>query len=463
MNGTPFPGAVARGQAAVGWTALCLTLASAVPLGANRPVSWLALSAAAFLLALWQLGIDLREKWPQQQVIWLLPAAIAWVAVIVWALMQVAPDAGSWRHPAWDLLEGSAGRGALNSISADPAAGVLLVPRLAAYGCLFWIAVRAARDRDRAAAMIRLIAAWSALLALYGVAAAAFGIAAIRGGGTGGVSATFVGRNSYATYAIFGALANLASVLSIGGMEAPEDRRRAVRDLLEGFSSGGWIFVLGLAVCSVALAATQSRAGVVAGLFGLGLMLSAHSRGSRAGGRIAVAASGAVVVFVAVIAGSDVAARLLSTSGEEGRFAVYGLVTEGIAARPLLGHGLGAFQDVFRAYVPVELAFAEWDLAHDSYLENAFELGLPAAALLYFAIGLVVWRVWRGTVERQRDRIFPCLALGCAGAAALHAVFDFSLQIPAVAALFAFLLGLGWTQSFRRPRNSRWPAPRFFA
>ncbi|MEE4188158.1 MAG: hypothetical protein V2I76_06890, partial [Roseobacter sp.] len=49
---------------------------------------------------------------------------------------------------------------------------------------------------------------------------------------------------------------------------------------------------------------------------------------------------------------------------------------------------------------------------------------------------------------RRKNRAFSCFALGCVGIAALHSVFDFSLQMPAVAALFAAALGLGYAQSF---------------
>jgi hypothetical protein len=33
---------------------------------------------------------------------------------------------------------------------------------------------------------------------------------------------------------------------------------------------------------------------------------------------------------------------------------------------------------------------------------------------------------------------------------AAHATVDFSLQMPAIAALFAAILGIGWSQSFAR-------------
>ena len=134
---------------------------------------------------------------------------------------------------------------------------------------------------------------------------------------------------------------------------------------------------------------------------------------------------------------------------------------DGILDRPLVGHGLGAFHETFRAYVPPEAAFGEWDMAHNSWLENAWELGLPAAGALYLALLLIVWRFARALVKRRNDRHFAAIGLAIALAAGFHALFDFSLQIPAITALFAFVLGLAYAQSFtdkelqaaRRRRN----------
>ena len=40
------------------------------------------------------------------------------------------------------------------------------------------------------------------------------------------------------------------------------------------------------------------------------------------------------------------------------------------------------------------------------------------------------------------------MALACFILAAFHAMFDFSLQMPALAAFFAWLMGIGYAQSF---------------
>jgi hypothetical protein len=61
-------------------------------------------------------------------------------------------------------------------------------------------------------------------------------------------------------------------------------------------------------------------------------------------------------------------------------------------------------------------------------------------------------------LTRRRNRVFACAAFACLVGAGFHALFDFSLQMPATAALFAVLLALGWSQSSSArkatPRNA---------
>jgi O-antigen ligase len=141
--------------------------------------------------------------------------------------------------------------------------------------------------------------------------------------------------------------------------------------------------------------------------------------------------------------------RLLVSSDESMRFSIYPRVIAAIADRPILGHGLGSFTDVFRSYVPQDAAVGDWDFAHNTYLEQVFELGLPAAAAFYLALLLIVLRLVQGLAVRQKSREIPAFALATGFAAGFHACFDFSLQIPAVTASFALILGIGYAQAFR--------------
>jgi O-antigen ligase len=434
----------ARGRSAAA-LAMAGTLLSALALGANRPLGWTALTILiAALLAARALD-DLRRPAPPALRSAALAPALLWIGVVAWILVQSAPDASgfipqAWVHPAWNAVDVAE---AVRSISADPYAGPTLAARLAAYAGLFWIAARAALDEGAAAALVGFAAVFSTGLAVFGIGAAATGVNPILGldGAPTVVSASFVNRNSYATFAAFGMLANLAMTLRVAR------RGGSLREDLETFFGGSWVFALGAVICATALVATQSRAGVAAGVAGAIVLLVAWiRRGGARTGWIILALS--ATAFVAAVAGSGVARRLLGSDAEDARFIVFPLVLDGAGERLWLGHGFGAFQDVFRSFVPPEAAMGEWDKAHNSYLENLFELGLPATLAFYLALAMVTAQIWRGARRRRRSHAHVALALGVATTAALHAAFDFSMQMPATAALFAMLLGIGWAQSF---------------
>ena len=60
---------------------------------------------------------------------------------------------------------------------------------------------------------------------------------------------------------------------------------------------------------------------------------------------------------------------------------------------------------------------------------------------------LVFSQCLHGVFTRRRDVIFPLAASVGAVLVGVHAIFDFGLQIPALAITFAALLGLGCAQS----------------
>ncbi|MCB1314255.1 MAG: hypothetical protein KDK29_21190, partial [Sedimentitalea sp.] len=250
-------------QGALGWACLILVLLSALALGGNRPVAWTLLAMALLPLFAAQIALDLARGLPD-------PARRAWgpallfLPVLAWAIVQTLPLGGSaWAHPAWALVPEAPGR-----ISAVPIRGQHHVMRLATYGMVFWTLLRAACDPARAWGFLRLIALWSGALALYGLAAAAFGVNPILGDSASpAVSASFVNRNSYATYAVFGLIANLAVFLRVQETSgrAGGARHRRAREAIERFLGGGWLYGAGVLLCLAALLATQSRAGALAG------------------------------------------------------------------------------------------------------------------------------------------------------------------------------------------------------
>jgi O-antigen ligase len=141
--------------------------------------------------------------------------------------------------------------------------------------------------------------------------------------------------------------------------------------------------------------------------------------------------------------------------GQDGlRLPIYQDTLAMIADRPLLGHGYGSYGTSFLRYQERAAGPFIIDKAHNTYLEHAAELGIPATVLLYLAPLLLVLFCLRGAFVRRKEKIYPLLAVSATVLVAVHSLMDFSLQIPAVAVTYAMILGMGTAQSIPSPRPS---------
>lgn len=429
------------------WALLACIFLAAVPLGAIRPVSWTLLALGILIIFAVQVYVDSTEDMPKQtRGLWL--PALLFLAAVAWAWMQVLPaPSQAYAHPVWTAVNNAQGH-----ISADPWQGKQTIMRYLCYAMIFWIACRSATASARAGTMLKVIAVASALIASFGLYALISGNNPVVADGTQDsmVIATFINHNSYATYAAFGLLANIATLLHIvSGAKSDEEYWQGyLSDLLEAFFDGAWIYVLGAALCLLALVLTLSRAGTFAALVGLLVFVASWKRTEHPWNRWLLGIVAAVILFVIVTSLSGPARAILTMEAESQRFLLYPEVVRGILDRPLLGHGLGAFHDAFRIYLPASAAADEWVWAYNSYLENIFELGLPASLAFYLALLIVTLRIYRGTVTREQNRAFSSFALAVIATSATHAFFDISLQVPAVTALFTVIIAMGWAQSF---------------
>ncbi|MEO0700012.1 MAG: O-antigen ligase family protein, partial [Pseudomonadota bacterium] len=394
-------------QAVLGWATLAFTLFIVIFHGGNEPAYWTLLALLIGPLFALQLGLGVVRGTPSHSAHILVPALL-YLGALTWGMLQtidVLP--APWAHPAWQLVPSET-----SLVSATPVAGQHTVMRLATYAMVFWIAMQASINAERALAFLRTFA-------LFSVALAAFGLWAVLSGSnavldeqaTANVSATFVNRNSYATYAAFGFVVNLGLYMHVvrerGGEN--ETTRQAARALIERFFSGAWVFAFGAAICLSALLLTASRAGVVAGFVGLVTLLVAFRRGTGRGNAIWLSIIGILGAFAAPLS-ERVFSRVIET-GSELRFVIYREMIANLESRLFLGHGLGAFQDTFRPFVPLEAAAREWARAHSSYLENLWELGLPAATAFYVALAWVGAVLVKGVLLRRRKRIYSSIAL----------------------------------------------------
>jgi O-antigen ligase len=112
-----------------------------------------------------------------------------------------------------------------------------------------------------------------------------------------------------------------------------------------------------------------------------------------------------------------------------------------VAAYPITGCGLGAYESCFLAYKKVEPGYTV-DFAHNDYLQVMAEFGLPAFALLLTLTALAYGTSLRGTTADNTDRYLAIACTAALSAILLHSFVDFNLYIPANGMLAAWVTGL---------------------
>lgn len=424
------------------------------PLGSNR--AWAAallFLAGTSLLAAVGLGLALGRLRLVRPPVAAVGALLLVAGVIGWILVQAGP--APWpelAHPVWALLPEELA--ATPAISLDPPAGREALLRLLAPVSLLLAAYVLAADRERADRLLRIVLAVICVQAAFALARVVLGWDLVLGVSLPlqRISGSFVNPNHFAAYVNMGAVIALVLLLERARGEADSPRLGpALARLLATTLQSHPLLVAALFLCLLAAAASASRGGALALLPTLLVLLAVGLRGARRPLLLVGLAVLAVLLGWAVSSGGELLwerlVRLDPSSefspGLQGRVLAFSLALEQIAARPWLGHGYGGFPSLFNhardeRFGPGLL----WDYVHNSYLELAVELGLAGAGALVLAVLLLLLPCLRA-IRRGTSSPLPLVAIGTTLVQALHALVDFGWQIPAVAATWAVLAGLG--------------------
>lgn len=449
------------------WALLALVALAPLPLASNRPLPAAILSfVAGLLLALWaaaMLAGRAEMAFAPRKLRW--PLGL-FGAVVLWVLIQALPLPTAWGDPVWREAGTALGETLRAHISVNPEATLSGLMRLLAYGAVFWLTLQLARAPERARTAIAAAAIIGAAYALYGIAVYAAGNEWVtiyrKWAYHQALSSTFVNRNSYATFAGLGLLCATAWFVNgfrhLLGLTRPAARKAAL--IAEEIFSRSLPRTASVLLLFVALILTGSRAGIAASLIALFALMLTYARGGalRGGQAVFVAALVAGIALLAIGLGGGLLLERLSSAGSDvsadDRRIIYGATLDAISTAPWTGTGYGTYEQVFAAYRPEALPSSVlWDKAHNVYLENALELGVPAMAALNLAIALLAAEALRGLWRRRRDRTAPAIGVAATVLVGLHSFFDFSLQMPAVAVFYAFLMGLAVAQAWPQARG----------
>lgn len=446
------------------WTTAFILLLPLLPLpfGMNRPWAsdlYAVLCGTLLAAMLWsERSNTIFSGNPLRNRLWFSAGLVS--IVIVWCFFQIIPwSPQAWHHPLWQ--EASHILGNVNgSISIDPGVFPESLIRFVSYIATFLLAYTAGRDIANARRLVRV-------LALAGLAYAIYGILAVSAGGDtilwykkwayeGFLTSTFVNKNSYAAYAGLSLLCCLTFLHTHFSNFAMKDvvlaHHSKTAAILSSLSIRDYAYLLSPLVLLAALALTGSRAGVASTLCGgiafvIALAINEKWRFYRWLVLLIVAA----ILFLSFVSmgGEALLVRIEGQTISDDtamRLAGYKLVIQALQDNPWLGFGLGTFDSAFRLYRDASLPL--WfHHAHNDYLEMMMDLGIPVALALFTAILVVISCTLSGIRTRRRDGVYPALAFGASVLLGTHVLVDFSFHIPAIAATYAALLGVGVAQS----------------
>jgi O-antigen ligase len=440
------------------WALLAIAAWAPLPFGSARP--WASGVLAVMIGALLMILAICHLALPSQALPRLRP--LAWSAglfalAIAWALVQCIPWVPTgWQHPIWHEAQGLLDDPVSASISMDRGASRSAILHLLTDAAIFWLGFRCAQQSDDARRLFAAVAAIGAIYAGWGLL--------IYGAGNHSIlwfekwaypldlTSTFVNRNSFATFV------GLSLVVAIGllldtilrKVDLGQERKIVLRALAELLTTRAAWLIGAIAVTATALLLTHSRGGAAATGLGVLSLLGVASLAPSLRGPWR--ASFAIVLTVSTLAailvsGATTLDRIAGTAWDiDGRHEIYTATLDAIGNTPLVGSGLGTFKWVFPPYRTEDVSLPV-ELAHDDYLENMLELGIPAAVTLIGSVLLLVLRCVRGAFLRRRDALLPCLGVGASVLVGSHALVDFSLQIPAVAMSYLLILGAAVAQS----------------
>lgn len=435
----------------------------AVPFGANRQWAW-ALVAVLVGVMLLAMALSVAVNPASAPVAWSRYRVLAggFLLVLAWMLLQAAPwTPAALHHPLWAEAARTLGRPVAGAIALDPPAALSEAVKFATYGGIFWLAMQfSARDR-RARLLLWVVLLAVFVNAAYGLVVQFTGAETIlwfkRWAYATLLSGTFVNRNHFATYAGIGIvigfgflleeLRRIASGVSLRTIDGLIRMSEAVD--LRLYSLLAILGVLGLAVIL-----TGSRAALAVIACGLFCTMACAALSAQVTARRVVRLGlvlAAVGIVAVAISGQVVVERLEAASrNASDRMEVYKATARAIADRPILGVGGGSFENVFFAYRPAVLGATNefYDHVHNTYLEFAIEHGVPALLIVLVMGAIVFARFFRGVASRHRNDLVPATGAGVTTVVALHAMLDFSLEIPAVAVTCLAVLGACYAQSF---------------
>ena len=340
------------------------------------------------------------------------------------------------------------------------------VIRLLTYGAIFWLTLQHCRNAANARRAMVLLVVAGLGYAAYGLVVEFTGMDKVlwfdKKHYVGSLTGTFINRNSFAAYLGLILICCIAlsrsrikkTMLKNAGHDADRISAAFLVDVIPEIIRRDWFWIIAPVILFAALMLTESRGGIATTIFGIAVLALALGRTSKRGQGYLLSAVltglGILAITAFVLSGGEILSRFSGMEGmgegDNQRMFLYRLTLDMIAEQPLVGTGLGTFAEIFPIFRANPYYYNI--MAHNTYLETALELGIPAFLCLLAAIAVAGRMCWRACRTRQQSQTYPAVGIAVLAQLSAHSLIDFSLQIPAVALTFTFLLAIGCAQSW---------------
>jgi O-antigen ligase len=445
-----------------------ILVGTSLALGGVQPIAYSLAEIFVFLIVvifLWnqkrhgRINVSL-PIWPILFLLWIVLQLIPLPLSFLAAISPARELTQAWLAP----IQHSSSWGTL---SINPAATLLAFFKTLAYVGVFVLAIQMFDSGRRKSTIMTALIALGCFEAGYGILQYLLGWNKI-----------FSYTNPYDSWVAFGTYINRNHLAGLMDLTVPfafaaafysyqlwsDPRRRTASTKSGGESPLEFriVFYLFLAVIMViGVVFSNSRGGIVAVSFALIVLsiLTLLKVRRRSWGLVIAGLVTLAVAFSLWIGIGDILHRFVNMSQAEyegtlTRSMMWSDTIQLFRHNPILGTGLGTFEDALRPF-QTHLVNLTIDHAHNDYLEFAAETGLIGFLLLFLPIFYLLVRMIISFLKDHR-RYRSAVLLGCIGSALglmIHSLFDFNLQVPANAMIFAAILGMGYKAASVEPRH----------
>src|SRR5882724_10774882 len=376
------------------------------------------------------------------------------------AIIQTTPHlVDQLNDPSWQRANDLLGLNASPRISSRAEIPTLAVGHFLLFATSFISGFLIGTSRDNSERLIWFAQYSILVLVAYGLVALILTpnmvLWAPKSAYRGSLTATFINHNTAATFVGAGAILWFCSAFSSLQQSfrfssirllllTPSNEHLAFRILARSASA---------LTCFFALLLTGSRGGLICSCLGLLVAITLMVANRQKARFWHMLGWGAVGLTVTVVLLSGMGRIGSQGVFDDARWSVYGFCVEAIRQRPLLGAGIGTFEDLFPSLrADGFYSWGVWDYAHSTILEIAVEMGIPVAAMVVIAALTSLFILARAAVKSEgRSRRSLAAIAGIAVLSYLHSTIDFSLQIPGYLVLFGILLGCGLARASAAP------------